>query len=509
MPLMELDVQGALRPIAFAEGGNPHGVFEVGSFEERMTFREEVSADAWPSSDRTPEGHPSPLDLYYPWQLLYLDDVLDRPTVTLGLATLQSWTEERTAAFDRVVDLLQAQSAEWQALDAAWRPLMKILVRLQNRYLPEITGRSRMLYDAAQGQHVDVWQAEVDGFDADAVATELGVSAEKLVEAYWFLTERGIDREPRDGLELLRRARPRATHRRVHGSPRRAQDHFDAAEVLRRFITELTGRAPDRPRLWPADGRQPERAVLYERGPAGPTSRLQLRDELVDAGLYPHAVHLVGEGDSEKVMVCRLVEGLLGRQYADEIGFTDLGGSGSASRLNTMVGGFTTYAQRTVVIVDSEGDMASYVAGLTRGGELPDEDVLLFEANLEESNFTAAEMLEVLVRRAAASSDGLPAVDLDLPLDTVLAEYGKPRGSGRDEPGLAGTMLKLAEHPQYGGPFRISKPAFAQALADRMLTDLAEVSDDEEGLHLLAERRPLLGFVLERVVPVFGGRRRP
>jgi hypothetical protein len=100
-------------------------------------------------------------------------------------------------------------------------------------------------------------------------------------------------------------------------------------------------------------------------------------------------------------MVWRLVEGLLGPGSADELGFTDLGGSGSASRLTTMVSSFTTYAQRTVIIVDSEGAMKEYVTGLIRSHELPAEDVLLFKANLEDSNFLPVEMLDVLIERAA------------------------------------------------------------------------------------------------------------
>jgi len=148
------------------------------------------------------------------------------------------------------------------------------------------------------------------------------------------------------------------------------------------------------------DGRQSERAALYDREPAARTTRAQLREDLVQAGLYPHAVHVVGEGSSEKEMVWRLVAGLIGRRWADELGFTDLGGVGSASRLNPIVSGFTTYAQRTVVVVGSEGAMTQYVTRLIRSGELSEEDVLRFETNLEDSNFTPAEMLDVLVDRA-------------------------------------------------------------------------------------------------------------
>jgi hypothetical protein len=341
------------------------------------------------------------------------------------------------------------------------------------------------------------------------VAAELGVSGPQVSEAYWFLLERGIDREPQDGLELLRRARPRSIHMGLRGMPRGAQDHFDAAQVLRLFHTDLTGQAPGRTPRWPLDGRQRERAALYDRGPAARTSREQLQAELVQTGLYPHAVHVVGDGESEKRMVHRLVEGLLGRQWADEVGFTDLGGSGSASRLITMVGGFTTYAQRTVVIVDSEGAMAQYVTGLIRSQKLPDEDVLQFKANLEESNFSPAEMLHALVQRAANPPDERPAVTLALPLNDVLAAHEKRRESAREDPGLAGTLLRLAQDPRYGGPVTISKPDFVYVLADRILDELNEAQGDEKAVEALRRRRPLLAFVLDRVLPVRMGPRWP
>lgn len=470
-------------------------------------FREEESAREWASYAWDANGRPHTTALYSPWQLLYVDDVLDTPSVTLGLETLRAPAGQRDAVLQQWRKLLETQEARWQALDKAWRPLMKLLVRLQNRYLPEITGRTRFLYDVQQQLQVDPWPDELERFDAAAVASELGVSAPQLSEAYWFLVERGMDREPQDGVELLRRARLHSTHKRVRGMPRRAQDLFDAAQVLWLFLNDLTGQAPERTPLWPLDGRQRERAALYDRGPATWTSREQLQAELVQTGLYPHGVHVVGEGKSEKEVVYRLVEGLLGSQAADELGFTDLGGSGSASRLNTMVSGFTTYAQRTVVIVDSEGSMAQYVTGLIRSNKLPEEDVLQFTSNLEDSNFSPEEMLHVLVERAANPTDARPAVTLTLPLDDVLAAHEERRKRTHDEPGLAGTLLKLAQDPQYGGPVTISKPDFARALADRILVEVGQAHGNEEAIEALRRRRPVLAFLLDRILPVLTGPR--
>lgn len=508
-PLEELDVQGALQPVAFAAGGNPHDWADVAPFEPRMTFREEEPAREWQAYAWDNHGRPHTSALYSPWQLLYLDNVTDKPVARVGLDVLRAPAEQRDKVLGTWRGLLEAEEARWQALDSAWRPLMKVLVRLQNRYLPEFTGQTRMLYDTAQKTLVDPWPEVLSSFDAQAAASELGVSAAQLSKAYWFLVERGIDREPRDGLELLRRARPRSAQKHVQGLPRRGQDLFDAAQVLWLFLRDLTGNPPGRNRLWRMDGRQRERAVYYDLGPAAPTTREQLRPELAHIGLYPHAVHLVGEGGSENDIVHRLAEGLLGTQLADEIGFTDLGGSGSASRLPTMVKGFTTYAQRTVVIVDNEGQMAQYVKALVRSGQLPEDDILNFTENLEDSNFSLAEMIKVLTDLAASPKDGRPAVTLQLPVEDVLAAHEARSRKAGEPPGRAGTLLKLAQDPKYGGPVTVSKPDFARALADQMLADLDTAEGDQQATQAVLQNRPLLAFVLDRIVPVVASRCRP
>jgi hypothetical protein len=426
--------------------------------------------------------------------------------MNMDLNTLLGTTVQVQTTLENVHWFLTNQQAKWHALDVAWRPLMKLLVRLQNRYLPELTGRIRILYDSEQRSQVDPWSNEHKRFDPQQVIRDLGVSPDQVTEAYWFLIERGIDREPRDGLELLRRARPRSSQLRWRGPVRHAQDHFDAAQILRLFLVDLTGQAPPRPRLWPMDGRQRERAHLYAVGPASLPSRKDLQEELVNAGLYPHSVHIVGEGKSEKEIISTIVAGMIGEQSASELGFTDLGGSGMANRLTTMVGGFTTYAQRTIVVVDSEGDMVSYVNGLTRSGDLSPEDVCMFQRNLEESNFSLDELLEVLNTCAANPPDGQEPVALRLQADDVIREHEarceSNRRQGKALPGLAGTLLRLAENPDYGDSIRISKPDFAIALAERMLDEIGQAGNDESACDAVLNKRPLLKFVVNRMMPI-------
>jgi hypothetical protein len=158
-----------------------------------------------------------------------------------------------------------------------------------------------------------------------------------------------LNLERQDGLALLRRARPRAYHKRWRGHPRRAQDHFDAAAVLSEFYRDLTGELPARPELWPLDGRQAERAALYERGPVPRMSRKELKEELLAAELYPHGVHLVGEGESEQIAVERLVTAILGPRALQDLAFYDLDGTGAAKSVPPLVQAFQGYAIRALV----------------------------------------------------------------------------------------------------------------------------------------------------------------
>ena len=65
-PLEALDVQGALQPIAFAAGGNPHGFIDLAPFEARMTFREEEPTRQWSAYAWNAHGRPHTSALYSP-----------------------------------------------------------------------------------------------------------------------------------------------------------------------------------------------------------------------------------------------------------------------------------------------------------------------------------------------------------------------------------------------------------------------------------------------------------
>jgi hypothetical protein len=128
--------------------------------------------------------------------------------------------------------------ARWTGLHEMWDPTLRLLVRLQNRYWPRVLGTARVA-TAADGS----WEEPEFEHDSDPVAVlaHLAISEADLVESYRFLARRGHALDVGDNAYLLRQMLPRAHRRDFEGQARKAQDFYDAAEVIRRFHHDLTG----------------------------------------------------------------------------------------------------------------------------------------------------------------------------------------------------------------------------------------------------------------------------
>ena len=498
--LQDLDLCGALRPIAFAEEGYMTGLTSPAHPSDLMHFVDESEPRPWSEYEWTSElepDYPQTTALYSPWQLLYVDDAVRGTYREVSLELLASEPEEREKGLEGLRGWSQNEYAAWQTLDLRWSGLMKLLVVAQNKYWPYITRRWHQV--AAAGGDGYLWAGpEPRTIRPAAILRQLEVSIEEVQATYHFLVERGLERDPRDGLTLLRRARPRAFHLRWEGAPRRAQDNFDAAELLRRLLRDLTGEDPPRPQMWPLDGRQTERAAIYERGPGGAWNSQEIKAELLAAELYPHGVHLVGEGESEWIVTQRLVEALIGRGALAEIRFFDLRGSGGAVYLEALMEAFAEYAIRALAIVDREGDMASYVKGAVKRGTIAREDVMLFDDSLEASSASTEELIG-LVRKIAAELDvDAEAVAFDLDpaeMDTIHRDR-RERSSGNGK-GLAEDLLREVRK-RTEGRLVIDKVVLAEALAEHLVAELTARGDDE--LAQLKSERPIIGFVIDRLI---------
>lgn len=503
--LEDLDRHCALQPIFFARGGYSNHL-EPAKLEEDLLFREEQQPAAWESYAWDAYGYPEVSAMYSPWQLLYVEDVLRGSGADFGLDTLLTGEPQRGEAIDRLRVLLEGQHDAWQAIDERWRPLMKLLVRLQNYYWPRVSGRVT-LKSHSDGTYTTAGpeSGDEDAVDAQEILAALGVERDDILQTYYWLVERGLDRDPVDGLTMLRRARPRAFHTRWRDTARRAQDLFDAAEVLRRFLTDLDGQPPPAPEGEVMDGRQLERAALYQHGPAPRFESNTVKQLLVEAQLYPHGVLVIGEGQSEQIAVEGIVGAVLGSRGVSEVAFYDLEGSGGALRVEPLLSTFGPASRASFLIVDREGKMGEYVTAAIKRGAIDGRDVALWEDSLEAANATPEELIELVreLGRNPPKVEGRPAkepAELTLTAEELVARHADvvERVGQRDAPGLAELLLKLAASPQHGFVV-VEKLDLAQALTELIVNDLHEASGSD--LDELKARRPLVGFLLDRIAP--------
>lgn len=499
-PLEDLDLKGALQPIAFANGGYWSG-FELPAIPVAdLTFREQRKPLAWKENYAWDgDGYPTVSPLYSPWQLLYLDDVVTEGKAQLGLDVLLLPVKERERGLDSIRGFYELQERDFRQIDESWRGLIKVLVALQNHYWPQVSGRVALLPDR-RGES-DWIEAGRDGldFEPEGALERLGCGADQLSAAYRFLVMRGFDREPRDGLVMLRRARPRPFHIRWRGTPRRAQDNFDAAEVLRLFLLEIGGDVGP-PEAELMDGRQAERAALFAHGPAASVDRKKLKAELLAAELYPHGVEAIVEGPSEIAIIEAILGALLGPVALSEVSYFDLEGVGAAKQVMPLATSLGTYAVRTLIVVDREGRMGLYVERMVEQGTVEAEDVCLWQEDLEADNSTPAELIELAAELLAAPEDGVEPVQLSISGDELVAAHVK-RNQGRPparQMGLAEVLVSEIE--AHDPPARLPKPVLAEALGVRIVGEFEACAGDEERLAELYRRRPILGFVAERLI---------
>jgi hypothetical protein len=477
--LEELDRYGAFTPVAFV-GANWRGDF----FESRwnlddMTFRDEAGFQPWGRYRFREDGVRRVIALYSPWQLMYLKSALEDRLVTLTLPYVLGRRERLLRGLKNARGFWRMERERWRSLEENWRPVILLLCWLQNRYLPFVRGQSKMVYVKGRREPIDPVREEVRTFDAAALIARLGITADDVRNTYSQLALIGETRDPiRNWFLVVRAASPRA-HDKFEGDARLAQLIYDAAEVLRRLLYDLTGEVePDvdevhgLSRGWKERVLGHERRLVYDRD--------DLKRILEVKKLSPFGVHVFVEGPSDQELIGGLIDAIWGDHRRLGVRFTALGGLGEVARQATLFEIFSTYARKALLVADDEGKIERDLKRLRATGLLVAEDEFhSWARNIEEDNATPRELVDIA--KAIAVGKGAK-------LKLSVARLNRIRESVGPKRGLARIIVEQARQQDV----TVTKKEMAVALLELIMRELEEVKDE----NVVSERRPVFGLAL-------------
>src|SRR6266498_118487 len=232
--------------------------------------------------------------------------------------------------------------------------------------------------------------------------------------------------------------------------------------MLRRFSFDLTGELlPNPDELFDLSDKS-WRKRLFGKWPTFRYTRADLAVELRLRDLHPHQVHIVAEGETEKIVCERVLEELAGMPLKDTgVSVQRLHGVGNAVLSKETLQALKAFPRYLILIVDNEGDMKRQVERLQEEGVLIDEATVLWETSFEEANFSDEELVAMI---AAIGTDRGATLTLDAATLRTLYEAHRVR-AGDQAKGLATFALDLARRPDYGNVVA-SKTELAERMAD-------------------------------------------
>jgi hypothetical protein len=346
--MVRLDTLGAFCPIAFCQTNYTVETTWLDPDPECMVWREERDFQPWETyAWRSQSGLPYVSEKYSAWQLLYLADALEHDSVAVPVNALLA-----ADGLDSFVRAAAQRRSAQRKLDEEWRPLVKLLVALQARLWPFRVGKTTLLTDPEgdpNAGYVDPVEIEVERFSATTILRQFGLDLNRLAELHAELAYAAARLDPAPNWYRLVEIAPRTRTDQLRGAALRTRDLHDACFLLRGLYFLATDKWLPRPDELD-DPAVPVRDSFLPRSDGKPgADREELQAMLEREGLYPHRVHFVVEGDTEEIVLRRLL-GALGRQSGYQV--TNLRGVDQAEQHRALFSAASEYASRTVLIAD-------------------------------------------------------------------------------------------------------------------------------------------------------------
>jgi hypothetical protein len=476
--LEELDRYGAFTPVAFVGADWRGEIFGPDWNIAAMTFRDEAGFQRWGRYAFREDGVRRIIALYSPWQLMYLKSALEYRIASVTLPFVLGRRDRLLRGIKNMRPFWRVDREFWQSLEESWRPVVLLLCWLQNRYLPFIRGSARGVYAKGRRSLINPLHEEVRTFDARAVVARLGIGADEIRATYRQLAVIGGWHDPIKDWFLVVRAAPPSAHFKFEGDARLAQLVYDAAEVLRRLLHDLTGEVE--PDIDEVRGVRNEwKESLLGHGPRLVYDREDLKRILEGKKLSPFGVHVFVEGPSDERLIAGLIDNVQGDHRQRGVRFTPLGGLGEVTRQRTLFEMFSTYARKALLVADDEGKIERDLKRLRKAGLLVAEDAFHgWKRNIEEDNASPSELVEIA--KAIAARKGAK-------LKLSVAQLNRIRRA-HPKRGLARIIVDEAR----AQGVTVTKKEIAAALCDLILRELDEVKDAMK----VSERRPVLGLAL-------------
>lgn len=485
--LEDLDRKGVIRPIAFSAAGDYQSSSYHGLLgQPDLVFRDEEKFHPWGHYSWRQSRREGPrtriVALYSPWQLFLLHRALKFRYIRVRMDDFLAAKSDRERLMRNARPLARVTMESLSRFDESWRPLLLLLVRIQNRYWPFI-GSYSLLLDRRTHEYLDPVARERRRFSARRALAELEMSAEEVKDLHERLSFFAQQEDPVRDWWILRRALSSHQRGQLKGAMRRTEDLWEATQALRLLYKTLTRKVLPDVDMVGTDPRWQRRALGHP--PRLYYDQSDLRRFLIRTDLYPNQVHCFAEGPSEVVLLTAILEASIGPLDQAGVQVTNLRGVGNIhERHRELFKGFANYSRAAVLVADPEGDIARYVQGLIRDGLINSEGVFIWERNLEEDNFSDAELVRAVAaigRKRGTTLRRLSGVAVRRSFQERQEQLGD-RGPAT----LTNELLRLAAQPDHGA-IRLSKPELAAELAELVLDDVSA-----RGWDATRSRRPIL-----------------